>query len=184
MMSITPIQPEQEVSLEEHLEITRHLNREAQLLDERRYSDWLEWLTEDVNYRAPLRFFRQQEGFSDDWAIEKELSAENELPMAKTGYGDLKLRVERLLSGKAHTENPPWFTQRLITNIDSRKSSTTDGYEVTSKFLLNRYKKGREQTIVGSREDKLVRIDGQLRLQARRILYNADNYRWGSYVLI
>jgi len=188
MMSIVSLQPEQEVSIRELMEITRQLNREGQLLDERRYSDWLTLLTEDIHYWAPLRFMRQQDGFSDDWDIEKELSQEGELHMSNTNYVDLQVRVARLNSGRAHTENPPWFTQRLITNIDARKTATEGEYEVTSKFLLNRFKggfvKGREQTIVGSREDIWTRIGGALRLRSRRIIYNTDNYRWGSYVLM
>ena len=30
------------------------LYREARLLDERRFADWLEILTEDISYRVPL----------------------------------------------------------------------------------------------------------------------------------
>jgi 3-phenylpropionate/cinnamic acid dioxygenase small subunit len=98
----------------------------------------------------------------------------------------MEIRIERLLSGKAHTENPPWFTERLVTNIDVELVAAAGEYEVASKFLLNRFKTGREQTIVGSRRDRIVRHGerGDFRLRRREILYNADSYRWGAYVLI
>jgi hypothetical protein len=59
-------------------------------------------------------------------------------------------------------------------------------YAVASKFLLNRFKAGREQTIVGSRRDSIVRDASDLgfRLRRRDVLFNADSYRWGAYVLI
>jgi 3-phenylpropionate/cinnamic acid dioxygenase small subunit len=170
--------------MEEHFEVARFLTREASLLDERRYSDWLALLSEDVEYRVPIRRHRQAEGLDDDWELSKELSAAGELQMTISRLPELKLRVGRLLSGKAHTENPPWFTQRLVTNIDVRHGGQPDRLEVESKFLLNRFKAGREQTIVGSRKDGLVRVEGQLRIRRRWVLYNADSYRWGSYVLI
>ena len=147
-------------------------------------SGTLSLLSEDIEYRVPIRRHRQAEGPDDDWDVEKELSGDGELPMTISRLSDLQLRVGRLLSGKAHTENPPWFTQRLLTNIDVRLNEKADGFEVESKFLLNRYKAGREQTIVGSRKDTLLRVKDELRISRRRILFNADSYRWGSYVLI
>jgi 3-phenylpropionate/cinnamic acid dioxygenase small subunit len=187
-----------EVSIEEFFEVSRFLNREAGLLDDRRYADWFALLSEDIEYRVPVRRFRQAEGPSDDWAVEKELSPAGDLQMTINGHAQMKVRIERLLSGKAHTENPPWFTQRLITNVDVQRSgqphelSAQDEaghertYEVASKFLLNRFKSGREQTIVGSRRDRILResAGGGFRLQRREVLLNADSFRWGAYVLI
>ncbi len=151
-----------EVEIEEHFEVVRFLTREAQLLDERRYAEWLNLLCEDIEYRVPIRRHRQAEGLDDDWAIFKELSAEGELQMTVNRFPQLKLRVDRLLSGRAHTENPPWFTQRLLTNIDVRHAQAghRDRFEVDSKFLLNRFKAGREQSFVGSRKDSLLRVEG------------------------
>ncbi len=185
-MSATSSAPQNriEVGLEEHFEVARFLTREAQLLDERRYSEWLALFSEDAEYVVPIRRVRQAEGPDDDWDLSKELSAEGELQMTISRLPDLKLRVGRLLSGKAHTENPPWFTQRLLTNIDVRHGEQPDIFEVESKFLLNRFKAGREQTIVGSRKDTLLRVGDEFRIRRRCVLYNADSYRWGSYVLI
>ncbi len=183
-MSAMSSSPSEQVELEEHFEIARFLIREAQLLDDRRYSDWLSLLADDVEYVVPIRRVRQAEGVDDDWDVSKELGSERDLQMTMSRLPELKLRVGRLLSGKAHTENPPWFTQRLISNIDVRHGSAPDRFEVDSKFLLNRFKAGREQTIVGSRKDRLRRIGGSFEINRRWVLYNADSYRWGSYVLI
>jgi 3-phenylpropionate/cinnamic acid dioxygenase small subunit len=168
----------------EHFAVERFLFREARLLDERRYREWLALLDPEIEYRAPLRALRQAEGPEEDWAIEKELSGENELPMTVGRLGDLELRVERLLSGRAHTENPPWFTQRLVTNVDAWRDGATGAFEVESRFLLNRFKAGREQTIVGSRRDTLTSAEAGLRLRRRHVVFNADAYRWGAYVLV
>ena len=173
-----------EVGLEQYFEVVRFLTREAQLLDERRYSDWLALFSEDAEYVVPIRRVRQSDGPEDDWDLSKGLSAEGELQMTISRLPDLTLRVGRLLSGKAHTENPPWFTQRLVTNIDVRHGGQPHQFDVESKFLLNRFKAGREQTIVGSRKDTLLRVGDGFRIRRRVVLYNADSYRWGAYVLI
>jgi 3-phenylpropionate/cinnamic acid dioxygenase small subunit len=179
-----------EVSAQEFFEISRFLTREAQLLDERRYLDWLALLHEDVEYRAPIRRFRQADGTNEDWSVEKELSPKGELQLTLNGHAQMKVRIDRLLSGKAHTESPPWFIERLVTNIDARRiesaDRSSDSYVVASKFLLNRFKAGREQTIVGSRRDSIVRDASEpgFRLRRRDVLFNADSYRWGAYVLI
>ncbi|MAG33593.1 MAG: hypothetical protein CL908_22170 [Deltaproteobacteria bacterium] len=183
-MSASSSDAQDRVELEEHFEVTRFLIREAQLLDERRYPEWLSLLSEDIEYRVPMRIHRLAEGLDDDWDVAKELSTENEMQMVLNRMPQLKLRVERLLSGKAHTENPPWFTQRLLSNIDVRRGSDRDAFEVESKFLLNRFKAGREQTIVGSRKDSIQRIEGELRISRRWVLFNTDSYRWGAYALI
>jgi 3-phenylpropionate/cinnamic acid dioxygenase small subunit len=180
----TASQNKLEVEMEEHFEVVRFLTREAQLLDERRYADWLALFCEDSEYVVPIRKFRQADGPDEDWDVSKEVSTEGELQMSISRFPDLKLRVDRLLSGKAHTENPPWFTQRLVTNVDVRHDGHRDRLEVHSKFLLNRFKTGREQTLVGSRKDTLVRVEGELRISRRWVLFNADSYRWGAYVLI
>jgi 3-phenylpropionate/cinnamic acid dioxygenase small subunit len=183
-MAMRSSSPAGELTVEEHFEVAQFLYREAQLLDDRRYLDWFGVLAEDVEYRVPLRSFRQSEGVEDDWAVEKELSAPDDLQLTVNRYAQMKIRVDRLLSGRAHTENPPWFTQRLITNVDARRGSVPGEFEVASKFLLNRFKAGREQTIVGSRKDTLLRAEGEFRISRRWVLYNADSYRWGAYVLI
>ena len=183
MSAMSPAAPDQ-IEIAEHFEVVRFLTREAQLLDERRYTEWLTLLCEDVEYRVPLRFHRLAESLDDDWDVSKELGAANELQMVVNGLPQLQQRVDRLLSGKAHTENPPWFTQRLLTNIDVRHNGQPDLLDVDSKFLLNRFKAGREQTIVGSRKDTLLRVGGELRISRRWVLYNSDLYRWGAYALI
>ena len=174
-------------TLEEHFEVERFLTHEARLLDERRYREWLSLLDPEVEYRVPIRTHRQGEGPDEDWALAKELSRQGDLPMAVGRLADLELRVERLLSGKAHTENPPWFTQRLVTNIDAWHDGSSDAMgelDVESRFLLNRFKAGREQTMVGSRRDTLSFRDGAFRIRRRCVVFNADSYRWGAYALI
>ena len=70
------------------------------------------------------------------------------------------------------------------TNIEARHAAEPGTFEVDSKFLLNRFKVDREQTIVGSRRDILVRVTGGLQLSRREILFNTNRFLWGSYVLI
>ena len=48
-----------------HHEVTQFLLHEAELLDGRRFDDWLELLAEDMQYSMPVRVTRGKEGGSD-----------------------------------------------------------------------------------------------------------------------
>ncbi len=81
---------------------------EAELLDQRRYRDWLGVLTEDITYRMPV-----------------QVTTAN--GTARPVLGDmvhfdedrytLGLRIERLEGRHAWTEDPPSRTRRFVTNV-------------------------------------------------------------------
>ncbi|MEH7417489.1 aromatic-ring-hydroxylating dioxygenase subunit beta, partial [Neobacillus drentensis] len=43
------------ISPEVELDITRFLHKEAYFLDHRKYREWLELLSDEIEYRMPLR---------------------------------------------------------------------------------------------------------------------------------
>jgi 3-phenylpropionate/cinnamic acid dioxygenase small subunit len=89
-------------------EVERFLYREARLLDERRYDDWLALMSFDILYRAPVRIAR--EGKDDVVGID-------ELHHFDDDYGQLELRVQGLQVRSAWAEIPPSRTRRLVTNV-------------------------------------------------------------------
>lgn len=84
-------------------EIADFLYREADLLDERRYSEWLGLLTDDYEYSVPLRanvayddlaqLEQTQEGHDICWFDEKKKET-------------VALRVEQLMTGLHWPKNP------------------------------------------------------------------------------
>src|SRR5713226_8673687 len=93
-------------------EVEQFLYREARLLDDRRFHEWLELLTDDVHYWVPIRETMQQQ--PDGFHPEDELAV---------SYMDdnkefLTMRIARLDTGLAHAETPPSRTRHLITNVE------------------------------------------------------------------
>jgi PAH dioxygenase small subunit len=148
------------VDLETWLEVHHLLVAEAELLDDRRFEAWLELLTEDVEYTAPVRVTRKNPG--PDVVEENLLFDENR--------ASLTLRVKRLATDVAWAEDPPSLTRRFITNIRVAPGPGFEELAVKSNLLLFRSRGdvGRHDLICGQREDLLRRVDGTLRIARRR----------------
>jgi benzoate/toluate 1,2-dioxygenase beta subunit len=88
--------------LETLFQAQRVLYREARLLDEQRFDDWLRLFTEDARYCLPIR--------SGDLPTEPALVRE--------GRAGMEERVFRLTRTLAHAQNPPSRTQHDVTNVE------------------------------------------------------------------
>lgn len=144
------------------LECEEFLIREAELLDDQKLHEWLELLTEDIEYRIPRRVTRErgteESEFSDDGFLYRE------------DMGTLTTRVKRYDREYAWAENPPSRTRRFVSNV--RADETSDGeIEVKSNMLLYRSQGDTTDNdlIVGERTDELRRVDDSLKLARRTI---------------
>ena len=109
-----------------YYEVTNLLHYEAFLLDNRRYEEWLDLLTDDIVYRMPVRVTREvRDGFDvvDDMAYFEESKV------------SLTTRVKRLRTTSAWAEDPPPRTRHLITNIMIEERMKDDELKVRSNFL-------------------------------------------------
>jgi len=82
------------------LSVQAVLYREAQLLDDRDFVQWLSLFTDDAEYVLPIR-----EGSAREPAIIRDSRA------------GLDERVYRLMHTLAHAQNPPSQTQHDVTNV-------------------------------------------------------------------
>nr|BBH92152.1 hypothetical biphenyl dioxygenase beta subunit [Thermogemmatispora argillosa] len=144
-------------------EIEAFLYREAELLDERQYNEWLALLSEDVQYELPQRVTRERsqgEGILDGTGH----FLENQWTLRK--------RIERLATEYAWAEDPPSRTRHFVTNIRVAPGEQQDEYLVRSNVLVYRTR-GDDPTydvLSAERSDVLRRVDGSLRLARRRVL--------------
>jgi 3-phenylpropionate/cinnamic acid dioxygenase small subunit len=159
------------INSERYQAIQQVLFREARLLDNRRYRDWLAMLTDDIFYVMPTRYNRLRSGRDEDWAVEKEL---DELPFFEEDRASLTQRVERFYTGMAWTEEPPSRTRHLITNIEVEDDDQPDQARVFSNFLAFRSRlaghKEDEEFFFGAREDVFRCVEGDWKLARRRII--------------
>jgi 3-phenylpropionate/cinnamic acid dioxygenase small subunit len=143
---------------------TQFLYREAELLDETRYEQWLTTcLGEDLEYLIPTRTTRERAAgvseFSDDSFHIKDT------------YGSIRVRVNRLLTEHAWAEDPPSRTRRVVTNVRVRELG--DG-EAAVRSYLTLYRSQWDTTdydlLVGERQDVLHLHDDGWRLRRRVVL--------------
>jgi biphenyl 2,3-dioxygenase beta subunit len=152
----------QEQMLLKH-EVEEFLFMEADLLDSRRYDDWLAVLADDIHYWMPIR----------RTTTAREVELEFTKPGGMAFFDDdktvLTLRIQRLSVGRAWAEDPPSRTRRLVTNV---RLLSVDGDEINvgCNFKLYRTRlNSEEDSWIGRREDLLRRVDGGFKLARRHI---------------
>lgn len=157
----------EDLSLQERMlrtfEAEEFLSYEASLLDERRFNEWLDLLTDDIHYWMPIR----------RTTTAKEVANEFTKPGDGAFFDDdkqmLTLRVQRLQVGRAWAEDPPSRTRRMVSNI---RILSIDGDDMllTANFQLYRTRLASEEDCwIGRREDLLRRVEGRLKLARRHI---------------
>ena len=158
-------------------EVEQFLYREARMLDNRQFHEWLELLTDDVRYWMPIRSNRypvnsKAISILDGSRYEDaEVSSEGDLAFMDEDKDSLTRRIDRLDTGMAWAEDPPSRTRHIITNIEVEAGDSEGELRVYSNFFMYRTRAETEQDFyIGSREDILRRVGGQLRVASRKIV--------------
>ena len=157
-------------------EVEQFLYREVRLLDDRRFHDWLQLLTDDIRYWMGSRTNRYPKS-SKAIAIldpsrydEDDLAKEDELAVLDEDKSTLNARVARLDTGMAWAEDPPSRTRHLIGNIEVEPGDTEAELKVYSNFIVYRSRAETEQDFyVGARRDVLRRVEGTWKIASRKI---------------
>lgn len=162
-------------------EVEQFLYREARLLDERRFREWLDLFTDDARYWMPTRSNRypltsKAISILDGSRYEEgELSKEGELAIMDETKDSLTRRVDRLDTGMAWAEDPPSRTRHLVSNIEVEPGESESQLKVYSNFLMYRTRAETEQDFyVGCRQDILRRGDGGWKIAYRKIVIDQN----------
>ena len=151
-------------------EIEEFLYREAELLDERRYEEWLDLFTEDTHYFMPMRRNVPRD------ELEREFTrAGTDVNWFDEGKDTLRRRVKQILTGVHWAEEPPSRICHMISNVQLLQTSPAGPppreVGVKSRFLIYRNRVETETDfLVGKREDLLRQVDGQWRIARRKII--------------
>lgn len=159
-------------------EITRadvedFLYAEADILDAWKYDDWLALFEPGARFEVPATDWTGASPHAsgsfvcDDWDL-------------------LRARVKRLKSRKAHAENPPSLTHRMISNVRLREHDEPGVLRVTASFITHRARDGEFDAYVG-RYDHLLVTGGEsatggaeLRFRLRRAILSHEHLTAGS----
>jgi 3-phenylpropionate/cinnamic acid dioxygenase small subunit len=154
--------------------IENFLYHEAELLDERRYEDWLELLTADVRYWMPMR---RNVKFGE---LERDFTrAGQDINWFDEGKETLTRRVQQILTGVHWAEEPLSRLCHMISNVQILHvmPSVAEPAEVTVKcrFLIYRNRVETETDIlVGKRQDVLRRVNGQWKIGQRKVVLDQN----------
>ena len=162
-------------------EIEQFLYREARLLDERRFDEWLGLLTDDIRYWMAARsnrYPRRSKAIAildPDRYVEDDIPRDDELSLLDEDKQSLTGRVRRLDTGMAWAEDPPSRTRHLITNIEVVPAAAASPIQVHSNFIVYRTRAETEQDFyVGARRDLLRRQEGEWRIAERRVILDQN----------
>jgi 3-phenylpropionate/cinnamic acid dioxygenase small subunit len=155
-------------------EIEEFFYQEAELLDERRYEEWLALLADDVRYWMPMR---RNVRFGE---LEREFTRKGlDINWFDEGKETLTQRVQQILTGVHWAEEPLSRLCHMISNIQllyvSPSALAPVEIAVKCRFLIYRNRVETETDIlVGKREDVLRRVDGQWKIIQRKIILDQN----------
>lgn len=162
-------------------EIEQFLYREARLLDERRFDDWLELFTDDVHYWMAGRSNRYPKASKavritdPDRYDEDELPKHDELAILDEDIDTLRRRITRLGTGMAWSEDPPSRTRHLVNNVEVQAGDSESQLKVFSNFLVYQTRRETEANFyIGSRRDVLRRVDNAWKIADRRVILDQN----------
>jgi len=155
-------------------EVQEFLYREADLLDERRYEEWLEIFSDDLQYRLPIARNLRAQQIAGEY-----LTGPLDVSWVDDGKSTLARRVAQIRTGVHWAEEPLSRTAHIVSNVRvvSALPSVDDAreVEVSCRFLVYRNRNADEEdTLIGRRSDTLRR-NGASWLICRRMVYVAQS---------
>jgi 3-phenylpropionate/cinnamic acid dioxygenase small subunit len=151
-------------------EIEQFLYMEAELLDERRFNEWIDLVAEDIHYHMPLRrnvkFGEQARENSD---------SESEISWFDEGKATLAGRVRQINTGIHWCEEPFSRIRHIVSNV---QVVNVDGDEVHVRsrfFVYSNRLRDEVNLFVGKRED-ILRRDSQTgwKIARRKIILDQN----------
>jgi 3-phenylpropionate/cinnamic acid dioxygenase small subunit len=141
-------------------ECEQFLVREARLLDDARFDEWLALFTADAWYWVP-----------------SEPNQANPRDTVSLIYDDRRLletRVRRLSSPRIYSQEPRSRTSRMVGNVTIEEADGT-GTTVRSKFQLIEYRRESQRMFGGTSFHRLLRGDRGIQIAWKRVdLVNCD----------
>jgi 3-phenylpropionate/cinnamic acid dioxygenase small subunit len=151
------------------------LYAEADLLDERRFRDWLNLLADDITYFMPIR---------RNVKFGQHAQQENTVQGSGISWFDedkwtLTKRVDQILTGVHYAEEPLSRVSHMVSNVQIRRATPSleepREVEVRCRFLIYQNRVEYETyTFVGKRTDLLRKTQGGWKIARREILLDQN----------
>ncbi|MEW6299621.1 MAG: aromatic-ring-hydroxylating dioxygenase subunit beta [Thermodesulfobacteriota bacterium] len=135
--------------------IESFLYREARLMDEHAYDEWLSLWADDALYWVPCN--------------EDEIDPQRHVSIIYDNRPRLEDRIERLKSGAAYAQEPKSRLRRVVSNIEIEEGPG-DEITVYSNFNLTELRRGRQDTFAGRTIHKLRPAGTSFRITYKKVL--------------
>jgi 3-phenylpropionate/cinnamic acid dioxygenase small subunit len=136
-------------------EFRRLIEREARLLDQLRYDDWLAMYTRECVYWVP--------------STPNAGDPRREIAIMFDDRRRLEDRVYRLRTGFAWSQAPASRTVRLITNVEVFATGSDDARMLRSNFLISEFWGDETRLLAGWAGHRVVRSDDGWKIQAKQV---------------
>ena len=151
-------------------EIEEFLYDEANLLDERRFTEWLATLADDLRYFMPMEYNVK----FGEHATRELTRRDEQMSWFNEGKWSLGKRAEQIQTGVHWAEEPLSRVCRLVSNVQLTAISTNalgeTEVDATSRFLIYQNRCEYEQYFfVGDRFDRVRRTADGWKLARREI---------------
>jgi benzoate/toluate 1,2-dioxygenase beta subunit len=136
-------------------EFRRLLEREARLLDQLRYEDWLAMYAAECIYWVPSR--------------PNAGDPRREISVMFDDRRRLEDRIYRLRTGFAWSQAPASRTVRLITNVEGFATTDKDACMVRSNFLITEFWDNETRLLAGWCGHRIVRESDSWKIVAKQV---------------
>jgi 3-phenylpropionate/cinnamic acid dioxygenase small subunit len=136
-------------------EFRRLLEREARLLDQLRYDDWLSMYTPECIYWVP--------------STPHAGDPRREIAVMFDDRRRLEDRVYRLRTGFAWSQAPASRTVRLIGNVEAFTTANDDARMLRSNFLISEFWGKETRVLAGWAGHRVVRAGDGWKIQAKQV---------------
>ena len=136
-------------------EFRRLLEREARLLDQLRYDDWLALYAPECIYWVP--------------STPNAGDPRREISVMFDDRRRLEDRIYRFRTGYAWSQAPASRTVRLVTNVEVFATARDDSRMVRSNFLISEFWGDETRVLTGWAGHRVVRDGAEWKIQAKQV---------------
>jgi len=136
-------------------DVEQFLYRQSELLDTKRWQDWIDLFAADgIYWMPPNASYKTWEGQPAIFAEDKNL---------------MTVRMLRVLHPDAWSQRPLWETNHVVSNVSIKKTSKNGSVEVTSRFHMMELRRDDVRHFAGSYLHKLKKTKKGYAIKLQRV---------------
>jgi 3-phenylpropionate/cinnamic acid dioxygenase small subunit len=150
--------------------IGEFIRAETQLLDDRRFEEWMELFAEDGYYWAPI--------------AQEQRDPLTHVSLFFDDKATMRTRIQRLRHPRIHMQIPHSRTVHVTSDVEVAPAQDSQLISARCNFIMLEYRPTRPQNVWGGRYDyRLVRSDGAYRIAMKKATLVSSDDQFPSLAL-